>query len=188
MRGFTVRSVRIVLSIVIVMLFGILALDDPLVARAQDATPAADEMMPEGFTFEPLTFALGVEMASPFNLLAARFTVEPGAALPSEESDPSVGIVIVESGTLTIQVDGPVTVTRGAGLGEAMAAAEASGDFTTLTEAISEGEAVTLEAGDAAYLPANIGGELRNDGQDPVVLLGFLVLPAEGMTEATPTP
>ena len=40
-------------------------------------------------------------------------------------------------------------------------------------EAITPGEAVTLEAGDAAYLPANSGGEIRNDGQEPVVALGF---------------
>jgi len=161
----------------------------PLASLAQEATPAADEMMPEGFTFEPLTFAFDVEVASPFNLLAARLSLEPGTVLPSDESDPSVGIVIVESGTLTVQVEGPVTVTRGAGLGEAMIAAEESGDFGSLTESIAEGEAVTLEAGDAAYLPANVAGELRNDGQESVVLLGFLVLPSEGMMgEATPAP
>ena len=62
-------------------------------------------------------------------------------------------------------------------------------DFSTLMEAITPGEAVTLEAGDAAYLPANSGGEIRNDGQEPVVALGFLVVPPGGMmAEATPGP
>ena len=36
-----------------------------------------------------------------------------------------MGLVLVESETLTVQADGPVTVTRGAGLGAAMATAEA---------------------------------------------------------------
>jgi hypothetical protein len=100
-----------------------------------------------------------------------------------------VGIVLVESGTLTVQADGTVTVTRGAGMGEAMATAEATGDFSTLMESVAAGEAVTLEAGDAAYLPANMTGEIRNDGQDPAVALAFLVVPPEGMMgEATPAP
>jgi quercetin dioxygenase-like cupin family protein len=166
-----------------------LALHAQPVAIAQEATPSAEDMMPEGFTFEPLTFAFGANVSSPFDLLVARLTLEPGVSLPSEESDPGVGIVVVESGTLTVQVEGPVTVTRGAGLSEAMAAAEESGDFTTLMEPVAEGEAVTLEAGDAAYLPANAAGELRNDGEEPVVMLGFLVQPSMGMTAgATPTP
>ena len=58
-----------------------------------------------------------------------------------------------------------------------------------MMESITPGEAVTLEAGDAAYLPANSGGEIRNDGQELVVALGFLVVPPGGMMgEATPAP
>ena len=54
---------------------------------------------------------------------------------------------------------------------------------------MAAGEAVTLEAGDAAYLPANMTGDIRNDGQDPAVALAFLVVPPEGMMgEATPAP
>jgi len=183
------RRFPVLVSVVAIMLLGLLALHAQPVAIAQEATPAADEMMPEGFTFEPLTFAFGVDMTSPFDLLVARLTLAPGTALPGEENDPSVGIVVVESGTLTVQVDGPVTVTRGAGLGEALASAEQSGDFGNLTEPVAAGEAVTLEAGDAAYLPANAGGELRNDGEEQVVMLGFLILPSEDMMgEATPAP
>jgi quercetin dioxygenase-like cupin family protein len=183
------RRFGVLVSVVALMLLGVLALHAQPVAIAQEATPAADEMMPEGFTFEPLTFAFGASVSSPFDMLVARLTLEPGTTLPGDDNDPSVGIVVVESGTLTVQAQGPVTVTRGAGLGEALAAAEQSGDFTTLTEPVAEGEAVTLEAGDAAYLPANTAGELRNDGEEPVVMLGFLVFPSEDMTgQATPAP
>jgi hypothetical protein len=109
--------------------------------------------------------------------------------VPIDETDPTVGFVVIESGTLTVRSEGAMTVTRGAGLGEAMMAAEASGDMSTLMESITPGEAVTLAAGDAAYIPANAAGEIRNDGQERVVGLGFLVIPPEGMTgEATPAP
>ena len=183
------RRVGLLVSVVAMVLLGMLALHAQPVALAQEATPAAEEMMPEGVTFELITLASGVDLTSPVDLLVARLTLQPGTALPSAESDPGVGLVVVESGSLTVQVDGPVTVTRGAGLGEAMAAAEETGDFTTLTEPVAEGEAVTLEVGDAAYLPANVAGELRNDGDEPVVMLGFLVVPSADMTgQATPAP
>jgi quercetin dioxygenase-like cupin family protein len=183
------RRLSVLLSVVAIVFLAGVAFSLQPVAIAQEATPAAEEMMPEGITFEPLTFAFGADMTSPFDLLVARLTLAPGTVLSSEETDPSVGIVVVESGTLTVAIDGPVTVTRGAGLGEAFAAAEESGDFTTLTQPVAEGETVTLDAGDAAYLPGNVAGELRNDGQEPVVMLGFLVLPSEAMSgEATPAP
>ena len=97
--------------------------------------------------------------------------------------------MLVESGTLTMQADGPVTVTHGATMGAAMATAEATGDFSTVMEAVPAGEAVTLEAGDAAYFPANTPGEIRNDGQEHAVALAFLITPPVGpMGEATPAP
>ena len=181
---------RVLLSLGVVMLLGIAALTVPPVAVAQEATPASDEGMDvEGITFEPLSFAFGADVATPADLVVVRIGFDPGASLPGEENDPTVGIVLVESGTLTVQADGPVTVTRGASMGEAMATAEATGDFRTLLESVAAGEAVTLEAGDAAYLPANMTGEIRNDGQERAVALAFLVVPPEGMMgEATPAP
>lgn len=183
------RRFSVFLSIVALVLLGVLAWSVQPVAIAQEATPAAEEMMPEGLTFEPVTFATGVEAASPFDLFVFRIGLDAGAILPSDENDPSVGIVLVESGTLTVQMDGPVSVTRGAGLAEAMMATEATGDFESLSESVTPGEAVTLEAGDAAYIGANIGGEIRNDSQERAVALGFLVTQPGDMTgEATPVP
>ena len=181
---------RVLLSVIVVMLLGVAALPVQPVAIAQEATPASEEGMDfEGITFEPLSFAFGADVASPADLVVVRIGFDPGASLPGEENDPTVGIVLVESGTLTVQVDGPLTVTRGAGMGAAMATAEATGDFSTLMESVAAGEVVTLEAGDAAYLPANLTGDIRNDGQEPAVALAFLVVPPEGMMgEATPAP
>ena len=177
----------LLVSVVAVVLLGIAALAAQPVAMAQEATPGAEEM--EGVTFEPVTFATGIDLPSPGDLFVARASLEPGAVVPIDASDPSLGFLLVESGTITVQVEGPMTVTRGAGLGEAMAAAETSGDLSGLMESIPEGESVTLEAGDAAYIPANSAGEFRNDGQERAVSLAFLVIPAEGMSgEATPAP
>jgi ethanolamine utilization protein EutQ (cupin superfamily) len=79
-----------------------------------------------------------------------------------------------------------MTVNRGGELDAAMATAEATGDFSGMLETVAEGEAVTLEAGDAAYVPANSAGEIRNEGQEQAVAQAFLVFPLMG--DATPTP
>jgi hypothetical protein len=177
----------LLVSVVAVVLLGIAALAAQPVAMAQEATPGAEEM--EGITFEPVTFATAVDLTSPADLFVVRVGLEPGTGFPIEETDPTVGFVLVESGTLTVRSEGAMTVTRGATLTQAMATPEAAGDVSTLMEAITAGEAVTLEAGDAAYIPANAAGEIRNDGQERAVGLGFLVVPPGGlMGEATPTP
>lgn len=183
------RRFIVLLSMIAVMLIGPMALAAQPGAIAQEATPAADEMAPEGITFEPVAFALGVELVSPADLFVARIGLDPGMGFPLEESDPSSGLLVVESGTFTVQAEGPVTVTRGAGLAEAMGAAETTGDIASASEAFAAGEEVTLEAGDAAYIPASINGEIRNDGEERAVGLAFLVGPPEEMmAEATPAP
>ena len=180
------RRFSVLLSVVVAVLLGITALTVRPAAVAQEATPAGDEM--EGVSFEPVTFATGVDLTGLSELLVVRIGLEPGTALPIEP-DPGVGILLIESGTVTVQAEAPMTVTRGAELGEAMAAAEETGDFSTLMESITAGEVVTLEAGDAAYIPGSVAGEIRNEGQERAVALGFLVVPPEDMTgQATPTP
>ena len=146
-------------------------------------------MEPEGVTFEPVTFSPAIDLPRPGQLLVFRTALEPGAVVPIEDRDPTLGILLVESGTLTVRVEGTMTVTRGAGFAKAIATAEATGDESVAMESVAAGETVMLEAGDAAYIPANTAGELRNDGQERVVSLGFLVIPLEGMLgEATPQP
>jgi quercetin dioxygenase-like cupin family protein len=182
------RRLAVFLSVIVALLLGGRALHAQPAALAQEATPAGEGAIGfEGITFELVGLAPGVELASPSDLVVVRIGFDPGAGLPGEDNDPTVGIVLVESGTLTVQADGPVTVTRGARLGEAMATAEATGDFSTVLEVVATGEAVTLEVGDAAYLPPNVTGEIRNDGQEHAVGLAFLVVPPAGMTgSATP--
>src|SRR5215211_1109649 len=184
---FAMRRFAVSLSLIVVVVLGVLALHVQPTAVAQKATPAGVEI--GDVTFEPVALATDIDLPSPGDLFVARASLDPGGVVPIAESDPALGILLVESGTLTVQVEGPMTVTRGAGLGAAMATAQATGEFSAVMESVPAGEAVTLAAGDAAYIPANVAGEIRNEGQEPAVRLAFLVLPPEDMTgEATPAP
>ena len=174
------------LSIVALVLLGGVVLGLQPRAIAQEATPAMDDAMEEAFA--PVSFALGVELPSPADIFVARITLVPGQGFPLEESDPSSAMCLVEAGSVTVQADAPVSATCGATLMESMMAAEESGDISEAMEAIPAGEAVTLETGDAAYVPGSISGEIRNDGEEPAVCLTFVIGPSMGMMEATPEP
>jgi hypothetical protein len=97
-------------------------------------------------------------------------------------------MVIVESGTFTVRVDAPWAITRAGSALAAIATAEATGAYTPPEEQISSGEEVTMGAGDAAYIPGSVSGEIRNDGEEAVVAHIVLIGPTEAMTGATPTP
>jgi quercetin dioxygenase-like cupin family protein len=183
------RRLQRLLFVATLIMLGFVALPAQPAAVAQEATPAADAMMMEGITFEPVSLALGLEAPNPVDVFLARITLEPGVVLPSDENDPGVGVLVVESGAFTVQIEGPVTVTRAANMGDVLIAADASGDYSTVVETITAGEAVTLGAGDVVYIPANVGGEIRNEGEEPAVALGFLLNPhGEMIGAATPAP
>jgi quercetin dioxygenase-like cupin family protein len=178
----------VLLSAVVVVLLGVGGVGVNPVAVAQEASPASG-MSEEGVSYEPVAFALGAELPSAADLFVIRLGLDPGAGFPIEASDPSSGMLIVESGAFTVRVEVPLAVTRGAGLLDAIATAEATGDFASAAEAVAAGEEVTLEAGDAVFIPGNTAGEVRNDGQERAVGLAFLAAPPEGMgAEATPIP
>jgi len=59
------------------------------------------------------------------NLQGTRLT--DTGRLPSNPSDPSVGLLIVESDAFTIALKGPASAIRGAGLSAEMAISEAMG-------------------------------------------------------------
>ena len=63
-------------------------------------------------------------------------------------------MLVVESGTFTVQVEGEFTVTRGAGMDEALATADATGDLSGAVETIAAGEVVTLDAAMPPTSPA----------------------------------
>ena len=171
------------------------ALLGPLVA-AQEGTPASEEFAIEGVTFEPLAVSAGVTLPSPSDLVLVRIGLEPGAALPSDPDDPSLAMVLVEAGELTVDLDAPFTVTRAGAFAPVLATAEAGGAFVAPEETVAAGEAVTLRAGDVAFFPPNVGGVISNDGEERAVGLAFIVeppesggaVPTEGTPGATPAP
>ena len=126
-------------------------------------------------------------LPSPADIIAAAGP-STGALLPSEASDPTGGMLIVESGTLTIRLDAAWAISRSGSLDTAIATAEATGTFTSSGEQVASGEDATLNAGDATYLPGSVTGEIRNDRSEPAVGLVVLLAPTEAMTGATPVP
>ena len=186
------RRISLFWSVVAIVLLGLVALAAQPPAFAQEGTPAADEAMSEeGLTYEAISFASGVDLVSPGDMIVARIGMEPGAGFAIDDSDPTGGIGVVESGSVTIWLDVPWTIARAGTFANAIATAEATGVYEPEMEEIAADEEATLEAGDSAYIPPSINGEIRNDGDEPAMLLAFLVGPpdemmAEGEGEATP--
>jgi len=155
---------------------------------ARQGTPAAEDFAPEGVSFLPLAFGEADQLpATPADFILARAVFEPGAGFPIEADDPSVTLVSVESGALTLQVDVPITVTRAATLA-AFATPEVDESAVPPPEEMAADTAFTMAAGDSAYFPANIAGEVRNDGQEPAVVLLAIIEPTGGGEAGTPTP
>jgi hypothetical protein len=174
----------------------LLALGVPGVAavRAQDATPPADMSAPEGVTFTPLGVAPGVALPSPVDLTVARMTLAPGAGFPLEPSDPEGALLVMEAGAMTIRVaDVGWAISRGAAMQQAMATPSAEPTIAGVLEQVAMGTEATLRAGDMAYVPGSIAGEVRNDGAEPATALLVLTDPpgtllGQGTPEATPAP
>jgi quercetin dioxygenase-like cupin family protein len=184
------RRVGALLSLVVVLLGSLAFAAQPL-AVAQEATPAAEEFMPEGISFEALAFATALALPSTGELAISRVSFDPGTGFPIEEGDPSYALAVIESGELTVRQEGPFTVTRAGALDAAMGEAEESGAFAPETEEIAAGQEVMLQAGDAVLFPPNVAGEVRNNGQERTVVLVVFVGPPvpEGTPVAgTPTP
>ena len=56
------RRFRVRLSLMVVVLLGVVALHAPPMAIAQEATRAGEAMEFGGITFEPVSFAFGVDV------------------------------------------------------------------------------------------------------------------------------
>jgi hypothetical protein len=81
---------------------------------AQEATPQGP-MLAEGVSIVPLAVAPGTTLPpSPATVVLTRYEIAPGAAQPSDASDPALALIYLESGTATNRLGAPVVVTRGA--------------------------------------------------------------------------
>ena len=87
-----------------------------------------------------------------------RSTFDPGATwtLPnSKNNGEGPFLYYVETGALTINADGPITITR-------------AGDAQATT--IPPGTDVVFQAGDQGFIPSGVPSRWRNDGQVPAVI------------------
>lgn len=171
------------LAVVALVLMGFSALLSPRPATAQDATPAGPPPEMPGVTFRPLGFALGVALPATGDLILVDLELEPGSVSPFDASDPTGGLVHVESGEFTVRVEGVAwPVTRGQALQEAQAAGAV--DDSAAFEMIDPGTEAVLTAGDVAYIPGGVAGEVRNASDSVAKATLFLVAPGGTAGEA----
>jgi hypothetical protein len=171
-RRVSMRRFVLLLSVSAIVLLGLIALGSASTTRAQDATPLAG-----GLPFEiapGVTADILPPLEDPPSLYRVRFA--PGVTYKLESS-PAISLVYVEAGTLVQHLDGPVTVVRAG-------ATDAPG------EPMAADAEVTLSAGDYTTVPPEVGGEIRNEGQDPAqVAVAELVPEHLAMSlMATPVP
>lgn len=158
--------------------------------HAQDATPATgSSATAQDVTLQPIGFAEGIDVPTPADLIVVRITIAPGAVSPFTADDPTSGLLVVESGTFTVNAEAAWSISRGQALQDAV---NSGSDESAITESVAVGEEATVGPGDVAYIPGSVAGELRNDGQEPAVGLAFLIAPGgmisgSSMPEATPT-
>jgi hypothetical protein len=178
------------LAVFALIFLSLAALASPRWVMAQDGTPpAGPPPEEEGVTFTPLGFASGVALPSQGDLILVDLELEPGAVSTFLESDPTGGMLYVESGEFTVvNKTSQLSVTRGQAMQDAMAAG--SMDDSSFLETIEAGQETTLAEGDVVYVPGNIAGEIRNDGDTPAEGTIFLIAPGGTLaaSEGTPTP
>jgi hypothetical protein len=122
---------------------------------AQEATPAAGEIVPELLGHGPPTAAPG------FDLSLYRVTFGPGAVVPPH-THPGASVVYVESGTFAFtSLEGEVRLLRAG----TTATPDAQG------EVLAHGTEVMVAAGDVLFFPGEHGDIARNGGDGPLVLL-----------------
>jgi quercetin dioxygenase-like cupin family protein len=148
---------------------------------AQSATPEAgtDIALPAGVTVQNLAVGSATPLLpSGASIELVRFTFAPGAVVVLPEASPSLALVYVESGVLSVRIEAP-----------AMLARVAAGGSPGEPEPISAGTAFTADQGDSFVGPPHVAVEARNDGSEPLVLLMAVLEPAPAMTApATPAP
>ena len=158
-----------VLSLVALLLAGIVAVSGLAPgARAQDASPP-----PGGFEIAPgVTAEILPTLQDPPSLYRLQFA--PGVTYEIAASG-SLEVAYFESGSLTFRLEAPVTVGN-------LNAIDAVGEnYAADTE-------FTVTAGDYFAIAPGVGGELRNEGDEPaVVSIAGLVPEGVGMpADGTP--
>jgi quercetin dioxygenase-like cupin family protein len=166
------------LRVVVITMLGLVGSAGAAMATAQDSTPASEEeSTDEGVAYQFIGYGMAETLPSPAELSILRLTLDPGAQFGLDPADPAVALVVVESGAATFMVDAEITVLHAPAEGEMF-----SQDF----EVMPANETFTMEAGASAVFPNNVGGELRNEGDEPLSILVADITPSDTDAGATP--
>lgn len=152
-------SIVVLFALVMAIYLGI-----PGAGRAQEATPPA---IPQDAEVAPgVTFTLLPASEDPPSLYRLEFA--PGAALYFA-GDPAISLVLVESGTISLNMNAAVSDAR---------AATPAGSAA----------AVAMDQGDYFVLPPLVAGEIRNSGEEPAAILIAAITPGQFPAPAAGTP
>jgi hypothetical protein len=178
------RRVLLPLVVVLVALSLVSLGHRPVPAQAQSATPMAGPELPPGIDAQPLAIGSSPTLpAAPADLILLRLTLQPGAVLPNDPNDPTLALAYVEAGTITLHYTNALTITRAA----ALATLDTPEAAFPAPEPVAANATATLQTGDSFVSPANSGGDLRNEGTTPAVLLAAIIGPSQmGAPAATP--
>lgn len=179
-----------VLSLIVAIAVGMVALTQAgSVTQAQEATAPAGQTAMAGLTYTSLGVLPNLAVPSPTDVEVARGVFAPGAGFGLDASDPVGALLILESGSLTVTVEDQTwSISRGAALAQAMATPGTEPEMAAVVDEIAMGEAGTLHAGDVAYVPGGVNGQVANTGTEPASVLVVQMAPSEMMGAATPTP
>ena len=137
-------------------------------AQGDGPPPGGFEIAP-GVMAEALAFVEGREEPVHYRLTFAPGTIYE--VLPA----PTISLGYLEAGALSMTLDTPVTITR-------------AGTMDEPGEAIAAGDEFTLSTGDYLVLPPMVAGEIRNDGEEPAVVVVADIAPATGGMPGGATP
>ena len=165
------RRIPVLLPVLAVFLVGAFALGRLGAATgAQEGSPVVTQgSVGEGATYELIEFGtVDVLPPAPASIYFFRSRLEPGVGLPfvgAEGSD--VAPHLVEAGTLTVRDFTADVVVHRAGGGQ---------------ETVPAGGEASLGAGDSFVWEPYVGGEIANDGTEPVVFLNLNIVPVDAAT------
>lgn len=151
--------------------------------EGHDATPPADEgydtvEVGEGVSLEFLGLGQTETLPpGPASIQLFRIIIEPGSSIALPEY-PSTALASIESGTVTLRIDTPITVLR---------VPEDAAPHDDLDQ-VPANEEVTLEEGDSALFPPNVTGEVRNDGEEATSILVANIFAVENDESDRPAP
>jgi hypothetical protein len=183
-----VRRLAVVLSVLLIMVLGVVAITSRPGAIAQEATPAGgDAVMGEEEIFAVLSYGVAeILPPAPAGVLLLRLNLEPGDSFELVPEDPATGVLYMETGTLTVNVPVPMTVLRAAGPGTPFPMVNED------TENVAASTDFMLSAGDFTIFPPRIEGEVHNDGSETasalVVNIGAIMEGVNLNQAATPAP